>query len=231
MTSINSAMHLHLGSYQQNLTDDQYYIDYNLSNVSYEYDDNEKDITTTFAFKLGAFFVHYYTPVLVPFGVIGNILSVVVLLKTEIRKLSSSYYLAALGISDTCFLLIAFVSWLNFVKINIYNRNHFCQFFTYVSGLCCFLSVWLIVAFTVERYIVVLHPLKRPMICTRKRACFLLTGLIIVGCVFCFPQFKFAEPKYSKFLDDFICDVQEEFKVRIHLRNKARKRKLWLPKR
>jgi hypothetical protein len=209
------AMPPTLSTHPRNITYDyiQYTsYDYNISNVTYEYE-SEEDFTLTFAYQLGDFLTHYYTPFLVFFGSIGNILSVIVFFKTKLRKLSSSYYLAALGISDTCFLLGAFASWLNYVNINIYNREYYCQFFTYISGLCSFLSVWFVVAFTVERYIAVLYPLKRQTMCTVKRTCMVLAGLIVVGCLICIPYFVYAAPQYSEYLNDYICDVREEFKV------------------
>lgn len=203
-----------------NLTyDTQYYTyDYNVSNDTNEYYVDD-DITLTFAYQVGDFLTHYYTPTLVLFGSIGNVISVIVFFKTKLRKLSSSYYLAALGITDTCFLFGAFVSWLNYLDINIYNRNYYCQFFTYLSGLCSFLSAWFVVAFTVERYIAVLYPLKRQTMCTVKRACTVLIGLIVIGCVLCVPYFWFASPQYSDDISDWICDVREEYKVGILWRN------------
>jgi 7 transmembrane receptor (rhodopsin family) len=191
----------------------QYIYDYgNMSNVSIE-DDSEEDFGLSFAYKVGDFLTHYYTPALVFVGSIGNILSVIVFFKTKLRKLSSSYYLAALGISDTCFLIGAFVSWLNYININIYNQNYYCQFFTYISGLCSFLSVWFVVAFTVERFIAVLYPLKRQTMCTVKRACSVLIGLFLLGCVISVPYFVYAAPQYSDYLKDYVCDVREEYKV------------------
>lgn len=181
------------------------------SSVYTEYD--EEDAPRSFAYEVGDFLTHYYTPALVLFGCIGNILSVIVFFNTKLRKLSSSYYLAALGISDTCFLIGAFVSWLNYVNINIYNRNYYCQFFTYTSGLCSFLSVWFVVAFTVERFIAVLYPLKRQTMCTVRRACIVLTGLICLGSVICVPYFIYAAPQYSEYVNDYICDVREEYRV------------------
>lgn len=199
--------------YRQNSTESVFYSDY-YSSLNYsdslEYED---DIGLNFAYKVGDFLTHYYTPALVLFGSIGNILSVIVFFKTKLRKLSSSYYLAALGISDTCFLLGAFVSWLNYIDINIYNRDYYCQFFTYVSGLCSFLSVWFVVAFTVERFIAVLYPLKRQTMCTVKRACTVLIGLFLLGCVINIPYFIYAAPQYSDYLKNNVCDVREEYKV------------------
>lgn len=165
------------------------------------------------AYQIGDLLTHYYTPALVLIGSIGNILSVIVFFKTKLKKLSSSYYLAALGISDTCFLVGAFVSWLNYININIYNKNYYCQFFTYMSGLCSFLSVWFVVAFTVERFIAVLYPLKRQTMCTVKRACTVLIGLFILGCTISIPNFIYAAPIYSHQIDDYVCDVREEYKV------------------
>jgi 7 transmembrane receptor (rhodopsin family) len=173
----------------------------------------EEDFGITIGYFIGDFLTHYYTPALVLIGSAGNILSVIVFFKTKLRKLSSSYYLAALGISDTCFLLGTFVSWLSYYNINVYNREYYCQIFTYFSGLCSFLSVWFVVAFTIERFIAVLYPLKRQTICTVKRACTILALLIFLGCFINIPYFIYAAPQFSAFLDDYVCDVREEYKV------------------
>lgn len=177
------------------------------------YDKSEHDFGIEIAYLIGDFLTHYYTPALVLIGTTGNILSVIVFFKTKLRKLSSSYYLAALGISDSCFLLGAFVSWLNYYSINIYNRDYYCQFFTYVSGLCSFLSVWFVVAFTVERFIAVLYPLKRQTICTVKRACTVLFVLCVLGCLINIPCLIYAAPQYSIYLKEYVCDVREDYKV------------------
>lgn len=195
-----------------NLTDNGSYY-YNESenftgNEDYSYKDFE------FVIGIGEFLYHYYIPTIVIFGCIGNILSVIVFCRTKLRKLSSSYYLAALGISDTIFLLVAFATWLNFVNINIYNQRMFCEFFTYLSGLCSFLSVWFVVAFTVERYIAVQYPLKRQSMCTVKRACTVLVCLFVSGCFINIPYFMYASPILSKEINDYICDIEEKYKVR-----------------
>lgn len=179
---------------------------------STEYD-LEDDFELSLAYQIGDFLTHYYTPALVLVGSIGNILSVIVFFRTKLRKLSSSYYLAALAISDTCFLCVTFVSWLNYIDIDIYSRNYYCQFFTYVCSLCSFLSVWFVVAFTVERFIAVLYPLKRQTMCTVKRACIVLIGLFLLGSVISVPYFVYAAPKYSDYIKGYVCDVREEYKV------------------
>ncbi len=158
----------------------------------------------------------YYTPLIVLGGSIGNILSVLVFFKTKLRKLSSSYYLAALGVSDTCFLLTSFCNWFNFVNAyNLYNQNIFCQFFTYLSYLSNFLSVWYVVAFTVERFIAVLYPLKRQTMCTVRRAKIVLCGLTVVGSIINFPTIFYSGVVYSEQQNSTVCALNEEHKVSV----------------
>lgn len=219
-SNMQSVIKFHptLDPFDYNLTDNYYTYDYgNVTSSNYTHspaDSQEEDYGLELAMKIGDLLTHYYTPALVLIGSIGNIMSVFVFFKTKLKKLSSSYYLAALGISDTCFLFGAFVSWLNYININIYNKNYYCQFFTYISGLCSFLSVWFVVAFTVERFIAVLYPLRRQTMCTVKRACTVLTGLCILGSAVSVPYFVYAAPIFSEYLNDYVCDVREEYKVR-----------------
>uniref|UniRef100_A0A182LRX4 G-protein coupled receptors family 1 profile domain-containing protein n=1 Tax=Anopheles culicifacies TaxID=139723 RepID=A0A182LRX4_9DIPT len=154
----------------------------------------------------------YYVPALVLFGSIGNVLSVLVFFKTKLRKLSSSYYLAALGLSDTFYLIGQFVAWLNLVDLKIYIQEVCCRFFTFSSSLCCFLSVWFVVAFTVERFIAVLYPLKRQTMCTVRRAKIVIFALTIAGIFISLPIFFFASPQFSTSMNDTICDIVQEYK-------------------
>ncbi|XP_041773112.1 growth hormone secretagogue receptor type 1-like [Anopheles merus] len=154
----------------------------------------------------------YYVPALVLFGSIGNVLSVLVFFKTKLRKLSSSYYLAALGLSDTFYLIGQFVAWLNLVDLKIYIQEICCRFFTFSSSLCCFLSVWFVVAFTVERFIAVLYPLKRQTMCTVRRAKIVIFALTIAGIFISLPIFFFASPQFSASMNDTICDIVQEYK-------------------
>lgn len=166
------------------------------------------------AYLISDFVNKYYVPIICCTGSIGNILSVFVFFMTKLRKLSSSFYLAALAISDTCFLCGLFVQWLNFLNVNIYNLNYFCQFFTFISYLASFCSVWFVVAFTVERFIAVMYPLKRQIMCTVRRAKIVLLGLTLAGCVHCVPYILIAKPVYSAKLNDTICDLNTTYKVR-----------------
>ncbi|XP_017080377.1 uncharacterized protein LOC108114116 [Drosophila eugracilis] len=180
---------------------------------------NEDEEMLRIAFFIGDFVHQYYIPVLCCTGSIGNILSVFVFFKTKLRKLSSSFYLAALAVSDTCFLAGLFAQWLNFLNVDIYNRNYFCQFFTFFSYLASFCSVWFVVAFTVERFIAVIYPLKRQTMCTVRRAKIVLFCLTLVGCLHCLPYILIAKPVFMPKLNATICDLNSEYKEQLALFN------------
>lgn len=146
----------------------------------------------------------YYMPFLVAFGSIGNCLSVVVFFSTKLRKLSSSFYLSALAVSDTGFLFIIFISWLNMVDIPFFNRPVVCEVSVYVSSVCSFLSVWFVVAFTVERFIAVGYPLKRPSMCTVSRAKMVIACLTATSLLLYLPHIFIAglQPKVQYNVSD-----------------------------
>lgn len=123
----------------------------------------------------------YYIPFIIAIGIFGNVISCVVFSTTPLKTRSSSYYLAALAIADLGFLLVLLLVHFSFNNIlDIYNRDWWCQTFVYISTVCANLSVGLVVAFTVERFIAVQYPLQRPQICTVSRAKIVVRSLTAV---------------------------------------------------
>lgn len=152
----------------------------NYSNNSYE-----QEMVMCASYNGYLKFLHmYYIPLMITVGLIGNILSCITFLTTHLRTRSSSYYLAALSIADSGFLTVLLIVHFSFNDvIEIYNIYGWCQFFVYVSTVSSTLSVWLIVAFTVERFIAVQYPLQRPHICTVSRAKIVIIILTIIALV------------------------------------------------
>ena len=106
---------------------------------------SEREFEFPLLWKLIDVLEFYYLPALVVFGSLGNILSAFVVLTTNMKRSSSSYYLAALAISDTGFLVSQIVAWLALVNIDLHNRYGFCQFFVFLTSLCSFLSAWWVI--------------------------------------------------------------------------------------
>ncbi|KAK2161382.1 hypothetical protein LSH36_117g00008 [Paralvinella palmiformis] len=120
-------------------------------------------------------------PVIILVGLIGNTASFSVFIGTHLKYQSSSIYLAFLNMIDNLFLIsLGLGVWFGWVRVYIFHRQVLCQLIVYVTYVSSFLSVWTVVAFTVERYIVVFHPFRRHEYCTRGRAN-IVVSLLTVG--------------------------------------------------
>ncbi|XP_070162716.1 thyrotropin-releasing hormone receptor isoform X2 [Polyergus mexicanus] len=176
----------------------------------FEMDEELDGICTKLYFLLD--FCHlYYIPSIILLGLVGNLLSCVVFLKTHLKLRSSSYYLAALATADFGFLMSLLLVWLNStVGWRVFNNDGWCETLVYVSAVCSSLSVWLIVAFTVERFIAVQYPLHRPHMCTVARAktiILVLTFFALASHSYCFITAGVIRNQYG----DEVCDLRIEY--------------------
>lgn len=116
-------------------------------------------------------------PVIIALGFLGNTASFFVFVRTKLRNQSSYVYLAFLNVVDTLFLVsLGLGVWLGWIRVYLIHRPGWCQGIIYLTYVSSFLSAWTVVAFTVERYIVVFHPLRRRF-CTRARAIKIVVGM------------------------------------------------------
>ena len=121
----------------------------------------------------------FITPIFILGGICGNTISFVVFVHTHLKYNSSSVYLAALNVVDSGFLLALLPAWLGWIHVDIFHMEGWCQTTIYLTYVFAFLSVWIVVSFTLERFVVVFYPLRRAAICTTRRA--LITVGILVG--------------------------------------------------
>lgn len=112
-------------------------------------------------------------PILVCVGAAGNIISVIILTRRRMRS-STNAYLTALAIADLIYLLfVLLLSFKHYPNINDRKYELYWRFYGISHWLCdaaSSTSVWLTVSFTIERYIVVCHPIKGKVLCTERRA-------------------------------------------------------------
>jgi len=125
----------------------------------------------------------YYVPAIILLGLVGNLLSCLVFLKTSLH--SSSYYLAALATSDFTYLFVLIFVWLNnTIGWKVFNSDGWCETVVYIGSVCGTLSTWLIVAFTIERFKAIQYPLHSQQMCTIERAKKYILGLTITALIF-----------------------------------------------
>ncbi|XP_060603506.1 somatostatin receptor type 2-like, partial [Ruditapes philippinarum] len=130
------------------------------------------------------FLLSYGTSLIVIVGVCLNILSFIVLTRKSMRKTTSNLYLAFLAIYDTLSLTFNFM--IGVIRGNSESANKsfqeseaLCTFHGVVVELFNLLSVWIIVAFTIERFLMVKFPLKARTWSPRKT----IVTLFIVSAV------------------------------------------------
>ena len=74
-----------------------------------------------------------------------------------------------------------FFVWLARFNIPVFHQTGWCQLIIYLSHVFVFLSVWNVVSFTAERYIIVFHPLRKESYCTKKKARNVVYVLLLVS--------------------------------------------------
>ncbi len=102
--------------------------------------------------------------IIVPIGLMGNILSFCVLMRKEIRKTSTAIYLIALCITDTlCLLEAPMIDMI--LASELFLRWHWpvqntlsCKFYNFLYFLNPHMSAWCLVSVTIERVIVIYFP-------------------------------------------------------------------------
>ncbi|CAF0953587.1 unnamed protein product [Rotaria magnacalcarata] len=170
-------------------------------------------------------YMSIYGPlILTTLGIIGNILSILIFLSPRYRRQSSHFYLLSLAISDLCFLCINLIedtfrnhNELYQSRINILDHSSsiICIFIQYARNTTRLLSSWIIVSFTIERLLVVYHPLKRAIICRRKIArfvvffLFLMSFLININVPFHYGIINLTN-NFGK--EDTICDILPKYR-------------------
>ncbi|XP_045179651.2 neurotensin receptor type 1-like [Mercenaria mercenaria] len=121
-----------------------------------------------------------YSPILLIFGTIGNLMAIIVLMQRRNRNSSIARYLTALAVSDLMILWVAVPrNLLHFgYGIDIRARSQFvCKVQIYLLYLASHCSAWFVVTLTIERFISTWLPTKAKTICTVGKANFVILSL------------------------------------------------------
>ena len=172
------------------------------------------------------------------FGILGHVLTIFVYSRKKFNKNSSHVYLYCLAINDSIFLVIHFFedtvrSLQNVFQQPISNLDNFKQFFKFLNitdkcSLTCivinylryylrFSSAYIIIAFTVQRLIIIDSPLKNRFK-SKKSAWFIVFFISIISILInSWVPFLFRLQQ-SKNDDSIYCDInmtwnKEYFKI------------------
>lgn len=148
-----------------------------------------------------------YSVIFVFLGLLGNILVVAIFLSKELKKKSSSIYLALIGVTDSVVLVNIFIDLIS----SFYDRIYRCNSFLFFDELARFLSVWLGVASTVENFLIIVLSRKLFLGINCKSFCVVVVT-ICVGCFVKLPYLLFYDLSLDYKNEKFVCGTVK-FKV------------------
>ena len=120
-------------------------------------------------------------------GVAGNIMSFILMMDRKVSSFAYSMYMKWMAVSDSVLLIMVstedtldtydYLHYLSDYDVILCNAWGFTKFVTFV------LSPWLVVALTLDRFVIVVFPLSRHVLCTRSKAMKLCVTLTLVTVV------------------------------------------------
>ena len=130
-------------------------------------------------------------------GIIGNFFSIIVLNRKAMKKLSTYTYLLGLAVCDEISLTFTIMILLHYtVPTNVkytkaftFNTKILLIYIYPIVASTQALSVWITLAFTIDRYLFICHPYYGREFCTRRRAFIVLICLFLLAIVYSIPQY------------------------------------------
>jgi len=131
--------------------------------------DSSADVQT---FDLQYFLWVFVLPFVLLVGIIGNIMSIIVLRSKPFRHTTTGVYLPLTAAADVIFLLTGGLEILQ--TADVFNAREYniwtCRLYKVLHYASGDVSIWLLVAFTFDRFVAVCFPLSKRRVCTWKRA-------------------------------------------------------------
>jgi len=123
----------------------------------------------------------YGVPVIVLMGSIGNALSFCVLVRRGMRSTPMYFYLTLLAVADTFVLYVsAFKVWIRAVtQFEVLHLSNFgCKLLMFILLCSFYLSAWLVVLVTLDRFLVIWFPFRGYLLMRIRRARFVCMSTI-----------------------------------------------------
>ncbi|XP_060561831.1 putative G-protein coupled receptor F59B2.13 [Ruditapes philippinarum] len=147
---------------------------------------NSMDLKDYHDYRMAESIEMIYPPILIIFGLTGNIASLIILAQVKHRKTSTGVMLIFLTFTDSLILVfVVFVKWLQSVfEVDIRSFSSVtCKVHVYLTYFLLQLSPWILVILTAERICSVLYIHKVRRIFTRRNV--LILSLLCVVCLAC----------------------------------------------
>ncbi|XP_061703066.1 osteoclast stimulatory transmembrane protein isoform X2 [Syngnathoides biaculeatus] len=134
-------------------------------------------------------------------GISGNVMVVMVVLRSKRMATATNCYLVSLAVADLVVLLTAGLPNISDVLAFWVYGYTGCLCITYLQYLGINVSSCSITAFTVERYIAICHSMKAQFICTVSRAKRIIAGVWVFTSLYCIMWFFLVDTDESVYSD------------------------------
>ena len=154
---------------------------------------------------------NYVIPAICVFGIICNILNIVILTRRTMTE-SPYTYLMGIGVADIALLILAFIEVVFSQRSTqglYFWKFYDCYIFFPFANVFANSTVWVTVLMTIERFVSVQYPLRAKELCTKTlaRRCiigvFAFSIFINIPRFFCMKIVKASEGKYVTRSSDF----------------------------
>ena len=133
-------------------------------------------------YQAGVTFWKVFPVLFIVLGTIGNILSIFILCRKNIRKSTCAFYLIVLAVSDLVVLYSGLLrQWINttFHADIRQVSDGMCKFNTWLVYMSLDFSAWILVAVTAERVALVWFPHSAKSKCTKRSAAWIIGSILL----------------------------------------------------
>ena len=157
-------------------------------------------------------------PVIVLMGTVGNTLSFCVLVRRGMRSTPMYFYLTLLAVADTFVLYVsAFKVWIRAVTQFevLHLSNVGCKLFMFILLCSFYLSAWLVVLVTLDRFLVICFPFRGYLLLRIRRA--RLTAAVLAVVVAVYNGHVFWTISLHQYGSALTCDADEDNFFMMHV--------------
>ncbi|XP_077864132.1 cholecystokinin receptor type A-like [Saccoglossus kowalevskii] len=126
-------------------------------------------------------------------AIVGNVLVIVTLIQNRRMRTVTNLFLFSLALSDLLFALFCMPSTIiGAILQNFIFGAGFCKVIVYCQALSVFVSVWTLVAISIERHFAICQPLSSRRWQTKSHAYKTITAVWFIGIILFIPSAYFA---------------------------------------
>ena len=146
-------------------------------------------VESLLTYKIATFIAKYWNPILVPIGLVGNVLSFLIMVKPNNRKLSTCIYMAAISVNDSMMMVLIFYGW-SVDYLNIHKRYPLgCRMESSLIMFALQNGTYQVVVMTTDKFIAVKWPHKAATYSTPKRAKWTIFAIYVCAISYNLPDF------------------------------------------